>query len=62
LDGVKVGLEVEGSCCGVTVRSEDGSVISKGCRGGQRGGWEVSGVEEVEERPENTALGNSYMT
>jgi hypothetical protein len=53
---VKVLLEVLGSCSGITVGSKNGCVIGKGCYSCGRGGGEVSGVNEIEERSEDTVL------
>jgi hypothetical protein len=46
LDCVEVGLELLGGCGGVTVRSENGCVVSKGGYG-RWGSWKVRGVYEI---------------
>jgi hypothetical protein len=61
LDCVVVGLELLGGCGGVTVRGENGCVISKGGYGCCWGSWKVCGVYEIKERSKNTALGNTGM-
>jgi hypothetical protein len=57
LNGEKMGLEFEGGSGRVNVRDEDCSVVGVGGYGGIRGGGNVSCIKEVQERPEDTALG-----
>jgi hypothetical protein len=47
LDCVEVGLEFLGSYGGVTVRGENGCVVSKGCYGCCWGGWKDRGAYEI---------------
>jgi hypothetical protein len=56
MKGVKVLLEVQGSCSGVMIKGKNGCVVGKGCLCRGRGGGKVSGIDEVEERSEDTAL------
>jgi hypothetical protein len=53
LDGEKMDLEFLGG--------EDCSVVGVGGCGGVRRGWKVGCIEEVQERPEDTALGHAGM-
>jgi hypothetical protein len=52
LDDKKMGLEFQGGS-----GREDCSVIGLGGCDGFWGGWNVGCIEEVQERPEDTALG-----
>jgi hypothetical protein len=56
MKGVKVLLEVQGSCSGVMIGGKNGCVVGKGCQCCGRGGGKVSGIDEIEERSEDTAL------
>jgi hypothetical protein len=47
LDCIEVGLELLGGCGGVTVRGENGCVISKGCYSCCWGSLKVRGIYEI---------------
>jgi hypothetical protein len=47
LDCIEVGLELLGGCGGVTVRGENGCVVSKGGYGCCWGSWKVRNVYEI---------------